>query len=71
VRRKVMNGGVQPGSKSASESANGASALDWLELAEGAMREALAERLAQAHLIDLDRQSLPAGVDGRRAADEH
>jgi hypothetical protein len=36
----------------ASESANGASASEWLELAEGEMREALAERLAQAHLIE-------------------
>ena len=37
------------------ESTNGASASEWLELAEGAMREALAERLAQAHLTEQQR----------------
>jgi hypothetical protein len=29
-----------------------ARAFEWLELAEGTMREALAERLAQAHLTE-------------------
>ena len=37
------------------ESTNGASASEWLELAEGTMREALAERLAQAHLTEAQR----------------
>jgi hypothetical protein len=37
------------------ESTNGASASEWLELAEGTMREALAERLAQAHLTETQR----------------
>jgi hypothetical protein len=36
----------------ASEGTNGARASEWLELAEGTMREALAERLAQAHLTE-------------------
>ena len=36
----------------AADSTNGTSASEWLELAEGAMREALAERLAQAHLTE-------------------
>jgi len=34
-------------------------AISWLELADGAAREALVERLAQAHLVD----------DGRAAED--
>jgi hypothetical protein len=71
VRRRVMSGGGPRGSSSASESTNGASALEWLELAQGTTREALAERLAQAHLTDLDRQSLPTGVHTRRAAGKH
>ena len=33
--------------------------------------EALEERLAQAHLTDLDRQSLPTRVHTRRAAGKH
>jgi hypothetical protein len=37
------------------ESTNGGSASEWLELAEGTMREALAERLAQAHLTEQQR----------------
>lgn len=37
-------------------------AISWLELADGAMRDALAERLAQAHLAD-DGQA-PKDVDG-------
>jgi hypothetical protein len=37
------------------ENTNGASASEWLELAEGTMREALAERLAQAHLTETQR----------------
>lgn len=36
-----------------SESTEGARAFEWLELAEGTMREALAERLAQAHLTEM------------------
>jgi hypothetical protein len=71
VRRRVMSGGGPPGSVSASESTSGASALEWLELAQGTTREALAERLAQAHLTDLDRQSLPTGAHTRRAAGKH
>ena len=67
----MMSGGGPPGSVSASESTSGASALEWLELAQGTTREALAERLAQAHLTDLDRQSLPTGVHTRRAAGKH
>jgi hypothetical protein len=39
----------------ASESTKGTSASEWLELAEGTMREALAERLAQAHLTETQR----------------
>lgn len=66
-----MSGRGPRGSGSASESTNVASALEWLELAQGTTREALAERLAQAHLTDLDRQSLPAGVHTRRAAGKH
>jgi hypothetical protein len=34
------------------ESTNGARAFEWLELAEGTVRVALAERLAQAHLTE-------------------
>jgi hypothetical protein len=34
------------------ESTNGERAFEWLELAEGTMRVALAERLAQAHLTE-------------------
>jgi hypothetical protein len=71
VRRRVMSGGGPPGSVSASESTSAASALEWLELAQGTTREALAERLAQAHLTDLDRQSLPTVVRTRRAAGKH
>jgi hypothetical protein len=66
-----MSGGGSQGSVSASESANGVSALEWLELAQGTTREALAERLAQAHLTDLDRQSLPTRVHTRRGAGKH
>jgi hypothetical protein len=55
--RKALPAPSRVGSPPASvppafESTNGASASEWLELAEGAMREALAERLAQAHLIE-------------------
>jgi hypothetical protein len=67
----VISGDGQPGSVSASAGTSGASALEWLELAEGTTREALAERLAQAHLTELDRQSLPTGVHTRRAAGKH
>jgi hypothetical protein len=44
--------GSRVASPPAAESTNGTSASEWLELAEGTMREALAERLAQAHLIE-------------------
>jgi hypothetical protein len=71
VRRRVMSGGDPPGSGSASDSTSGASALEWLELAQGTTREALAERLAQAHLTDLDKQSMPTGMHTRRAAGKH
>lgn len=37
------------------DSTNGANASEWLELAEGTMREDLAERLAQAHLTEAQR----------------
>ena len=37
------------------KSMNGGSASEWLDLAEGTMREALAERLAQAHLTEEQR----------------
>jgi hypothetical protein len=42
-------------------STNGSGALLWLELARGATREALVERLAQAYLIDTTKAS--ADVD--------
>jgi hypothetical protein len=42
----------------ASPRTNGARALEWLELAQGTTLEALAERLAQAHLMES--QSVPA-----------
>jgi hypothetical protein len=71
VCTRVRARGGSQGSVSASESANGVSALEWLELAQGTTREALAERLAQAHLTDLDRQSLPTRVHTRRAAGKH
>ncbi|HET8872226.1 MAG TPA: hypothetical protein VFM83_00940 [Gaiellaceae bacterium] len=49
---KALPHGSRTASPPAAESTNGTSASEWLELAEGAMREALAERLAQAHLIE-------------------
>src|SRR5512133_2892414 len=70
VRRTVMSRGGSPGFEASAagkalphrprvasppESTNGASASEWLELAEGTMREALAERLAQAHLTGTQR----------------
>ena len=45
----------RPRAASPPESTNGASTSEWLELAEGTMREALAERLAQAHLTETQR----------------
>jgi hypothetical protein len=71
VRRKAMSGGDPTGSGSAPENITGASALEWLEFAQGTTREALAERIAQAHLTDLDRRSLPTGVHTWRAAGKH
>jgi hypothetical protein len=41
-----------PPPPSSSESTEGARAFEWLELAEGTTRVALAERLAQAHLTE-------------------
>jgi hypothetical protein len=70
VRRTVMSPGGSPKFEASAagkalphrprvasppESRNGASASEWLELAEGTMREALAERLAQAHLTEAQR----------------
>ena len=49
---KALPHGSRVASPPAAESTNGTSASEWLELAEGAMREALAERLAQAHLTE-------------------
>jgi hypothetical protein len=49
---KVLPRRPRAAAPAASEGANGARASEWLELAEGTMREALAERLAQAHLIE-------------------
>jgi hypothetical protein len=43
-------------------STNGSGALLWLELARGATRDQLVERLAQAYLIDSERAA--TDVDG-------
>lgn len=45
---------------------NGTDALLWLELAEGATRNALLERLAQAHLIDPKRAAAESFFTGLR-----
>jgi hypothetical protein len=52
---KALPPGPRVASPSAAKSTNGSSASEWLELAEGAMREALVERLAQAHLTEQQR----------------
>jgi hypothetical protein len=52
---KALPHSSRTASPPAAESTNGSSASEWLELAEGAMREALAERLAQAHLTEQQR----------------
>jgi hypothetical protein len=51
---EVASSGETPMAKRLPEGETGEStAVMWLELAEGAMREALAERLAQAHMSDV------------------
>ena len=49
-------------------SASEAGAIPWLELTNGAARDALAERLAQAHLVDTEQAS--DEVEGRESAEE-
>jgi hypothetical protein len=49
---KALPGRSRAAAPLPSESTEGARAFEWLELAEGTMREALAERLAQAHLTE-------------------
>ena len=57
---------VADGTDDSDPSTNETDALLWLELADGATREALVERLAQAHLFDPTRAPDDSAFTARR-----